>query len=86
MPDPKECFPKEDNSADHTCWTACIALANAAREFCVGTGEARPDVVVRVRCRVVPVRAARTSVRAVVPVAAEKGRIITQVTPATVFS
>ena len=86
MPDPFMYSPKEDNSADHTCWTARTALANAERECCVGTGEARPDVVVRVRCCVVPVRAARTSVRAVVPVAAEKGRIITQVTPATAFS
>lgn len=39
--------------------------------FHVLTGASNTNVVVRVRGRVVPVRAARTGVRAVVPVAAE---------------
>jgi len=86
MLNPLACSPKGDNLADHTCWTACIVVTNAKRECCVDTGEARPDVVVRGRRRAAPERAARTSVRAVVPVAAEEDRIITQITPAGAFS
>ena len=62
-----------------------MALTNTEREFRVGTGEARPDVVVRVRRSIVPIRTAGTGFGAVVPVAAEVNRIITQITPAAAF-
>ena len=55
-------------------------MATAERKISV-TGAAQPDVVVRVRGSVVPVRASRTAERPVVPVAAQEHRIFTQPAP-----